>query len=336
VSHSRPSSDNPHAPAGQAPSASESRSYCIFDTPISSELPLPELPLCTRGAARLTVRRAGARGWDSTRFRICHEWRDGGRVICRSARGEEGYLLSFPQAEFLIAPDGMIACAPAPGVGEAFVRQLLLGQVLPRCLAHAGELVLHASAVTLPDGRTVAFVGESGYGKSTLAFYCRRSGARLIDDDCVLLKFREGGVGVSGGVPTVRLNADTMAALDCDPDAFFPVSNLSNKRQMRLADDPSREGASPSLDTLFLLDAPAGDPASATVSIAPARGQAAVMAAVRSAFNLDPASHDTMARSFRQVSRLLGAGLPVYHLRYPRDHALLPRVWQALLDHPRA
>jgi hypothetical protein len=127
-----------------------------------------------------------------------------------------------------------------------------------------------------------------------------------------------------------------MVALDCDPDDFFPVANLSNKRQMRLADDPSREDAPPLLDTLFLLDAPDGGPATGSVSLAPAAGQAAVMAAVRSAFNLDPASHDTMARTFRQVSRLLGGGLPVYHLHYPRDHTLLPQVWQALLDLPRA
>jgi hypothetical protein len=69
------------------------------------------------------------------------------------------------------------------------------------------------------------------------------------------------------------------------------------------------------------------------VCIQPATGQAAVMAIVSSAFNLDPSDHHTMARTFLRVTQALSEALPVYHLHYPREHVRLPQVLQALLDH---
>ena len=332
MSPARPSSEHRECLAAAPRDGAALRSYRVFGLVVSSELPLPELPCCSGAAAHIVVRRAAAGQVEPARFATRHEWRASGEVTCRVARGEEGYLLSLGPVDFLFTVDRQVLCAPLPGTGEGLVRHLLLNQVLPRCLAHTGELVLHASAVTLPDGRTVAFIGEAGRGKSTLAFYCHGKGARLVDDDCVLLRISEQGATVCGGVPTVRLHIASLNGLGADPAAFAPVAGGSDKWQMYLGHTISRQAAPVELDALFLLGA--GDTGSTvdSVWIEPATGRAAVVTLAGSAFNLDPSAHDTMVRTFRHVSRLVNA-VPVYHLRYPREYALLPQVWQALLAH---
>lgn len=333
MSNSRPSRHNPGASVVGSRHSTGYHFYRIFDIPIRSEIRLPELPVCSKPEARITIRWAGAVQVAPSVFATCHEWQENGLIICSIARRGTDYLMVFPGVNFLIAQGGTITCAPAPGVSDNLVRHVLLNQVLPRYLAHMGELVVHASAVTLPDGRTVAFLGESGYGKSTLALYCRGQGAHLIDDDCVLLRSEQELTTVIGGVPTVRLHPDSQRALGTDPAAFAPITDHTNKQQMRLADVPPVDAGTPWLDTLFLLGAPRDVPPDGSVTIVRATGQSSVMAAVRSTFNLDPSNHETMTRTFGHISHLLGGGLPVYHLRYPREHSLLPRIFQALLNH---
>jgi len=333
VSESTPSS-GPHGTRGAArPVGGEARLYRAFGVSVSSELSLPELFAGSDSDPVVDVRLAADGIGERDRFITCHEWREGGEVTCRVARGGAGYLLSFPGVDFLVAAGGRIVCAPLPGVGEDQVRHLLLNQVLPRYLAHTGALVLHASAVTFPDGRTLAFLGEAGHGKSTLAYYCHGRGARLVDDDCVLLRFSERGVSICGGVPTVRLRNASLVALRADPAAFAPLAGRTDKRQMRLEHAAPGRAAPVSLDAVCLLDSGASGATDGTVRIEPATGRAAVMGLVNSAFNLDPSARDTMTRTFRHVSRLAGE-VPVCQLHYPRKYDLLPRVWEALQTHP--
>jgi hypothetical protein len=312
--------------------------YRLFDTLVSSQIPIPELPDCHESEPSVTVRQVPISQTDLVEFETRYEWRnDEGRLICRCARRGDEYLLSLPmQASFHIAADGIINCIPAPGVGQALLRQLLLNQVLPRYLAHTGELLLHASAVTLPNGNTVAFLGESGYGKSTLASYCHLQGAQIIDDDCILLSSDGQGVCITGGVPTLRLYPDSLRALGHNPTVFTPYADGSNKLQMRLAERATPASGARPLDALFLLCPPPEVPVDGVVSIEPAGGQAAMMSILGSAFNLDPSDMNTLSGTFQRVAQTLGEGLPVYHLHYPREHAALPQVLQALQNYPHA
>lgn len=309
----------------------------VFGACLRSELPLPELPPCAAAAPRFTVRTVGYGQPEPAGFRTCHEWTgEDGALLCRSARRREDYLLTFPgRAGFHIEPDGVITCRPAAGVADELIRQLLLNQVLPRALSNAGALLLHASAVTLPGGRTVAFLGESGQGKSTLVSYCHRRGARIIDDDCVLFRLEDQPIRILGGVPTLRLYPDSLRALDYDPAAFTPYLEHSAKRQMRLPRDATAGSRPRVLDALFVLAAPDEMPGADAVAIAPATGQRAMMAILGSLFSLDPTDADTMTRTFSQAGRVLDEdrGLRAHLLHYERDYANLERVWQALLDH---
>jgi hypothetical protein len=321
---------SPHG--GQA-----SETYRIFDTCIRSEVPLPELPVWREVDPRITVKMVESGQLALEGFVTCHDWKpDDGPLICRSARRDAEYLLTFPdRASFHFEPGGVISCLPAPGSTDWLVRQLLLNQALPRYLAHTGELVLHASAVTLQNGKTVAFLGESDHGKSTLASYCHQHGAQIIDDDCILLRSENNRISITGGVPTIRLYPDSLRALGHNPAGFVPYVEYSDKQQMCLPAGTTPGSEARALDALFLLGAPGDTSAGDAVHIEPAAGQAAVMAILSSAFNLDPSDHDTMARTFSHAGWVLteGQGLRVHHLHYPREHTKLPQVLRALLDH---
>lgn len=315
--------------------------YLLFDTPVRSQMLLPELPRLHdyRGnAPAVTIRQTAAGLVNREDFQTCHEWREErGRLICRCLRRDADYLLSFPrQADFQIEAGGSINCIPAPGVAQGLLRHLLLNQVLPRYFAHTGEQLLHASAVTLANGNTVAFLGESGFGKSTLASYCHLHGAHIIDDDCILLRHGEQGLHVVGGVPTLRLYPDSLRALGHDPAAFAPYADRTDKLQMSLAEQHTHVATPRVLQALFLLGEPREAPADGAVSIAPAGGQDALMSLLRAAFNLNPSDKNAMRRMFQRLARMLAEGLPVYHLNFPREHSVLPQVLQALHKVPHA
>ena len=312
--------------------------YLLFGTPVHSNIPLPELPRLPDyqgDAPAVAIRQIAAGGFNADDFHTCHEWRtEQGRLLCRCLRRDTDYLLSFPrQADFHIEAGGIINCLPAPGVAQGLLRHLLLNQVLPRYLAHTGEQLLHASAVTLANGKTVAFLGESGFGKSTLASYCHLNGAQFIDDDCILLRSGEGGLRIVGGVPTVRLYPDSLRALGHNPAGFAPYEqDRTDKLQMSLSGQHTHPVMPPILQGLFLLGAPGDVPANGAVTITPAGGQVALMSLVRGAFNLNPADKHTLRQMFEQRAQILAEGLPVCHLNYPRSHRALPQVLQALLN----
>ena len=105
------------------------------------------------------------------------EWEHNGSIWLRFARSPDGYFLEFPgRAAFRVASDGRwVDCFPEPQVPEFSVRTLLLDQVLPLVMSRQGVPVFHGSAVDLGFG-AVAFVGQSGRGKSTLACFFARQG----------------------------------------------------------------------------------------------------------------------------------------------------------------
>ncbi|HMB22231.1 MAG: hypothetical protein ACM33V_07755 [Chloroflexota bacterium] len=85
-------------------------------------------------------------------------------------------------------------------------RQVILGPALVLALALCGTWCLHASAVTYRD-KTVAFVGESGQGKSTLAAYLSSSpNWRLVADDILPVEIGARGMGALSHFPQLKLS----------------------------------------------------------------------------------------------------------------------------------
>lgn len=307
--------------------------HYIFDRTVRSDITLQELRVSKQEQFDITVKTAESLPADTSQFTTAFDWLNAdGRVICKCQRKGTEYLISFPgHADFHISENAIISCVPQPGCSDALLRHLLLNQIIPRYLGTSGELMLHASAVTLPDGRCIAFLGNSGYGKSTLASYFHRHGARLIDDDCILLKPARDKVHVMGGVPSIRLFPDSVQAVFGASKNFNPYMTYSEKQQMILEREPNATATEQRfLDALFVLNSPACAKGHGAVTIEPLSGKAAIMNMINSTFSLDPSDRKTIAQNFRNSGGAITDSLQLYSLNYPRQHAYLFEVYRAV------
>ncbi len=243
-------------------------------------------------------------------------------------RVPDGFLLRFPGlADFHVTEDGREAiCVPVPGTPEDTCKHLYLNQVLPLMLGRQGKLVFHASAVALDRG-AVAFLGESGRGKSTLAAAFATFGARFLSDDGMVLE-EDGAWQVVPSHPSIRLREDSRQALIGADLEYVPgVCYAAKMRMPAQARLPHCEQALP-LRAAFFLGLGEVD----AVSLEQLNGQEALVEWVRHAFVLDVDDRAGLAAHFAGVGQLVEA-VPCWRLDYPRRFEALDRVRHAISEH---
>lgn len=135
------------------------------------------------------------RGWPAAAAeRVLEERFDDGpparTIDTHPRRGYRLYARHFGLAR--ISPTGArVACAPPDDEAWSWQR-FLVGRVLPWAAVLRGHEVFHASAVEI-GGAAVAFVGETGAGKTSLAIQLVARGAEFVTDDVLALD--RGGQG---------------------------------------------------------------------------------------------------------------------------------------------
>lgn len=260
----------------------------------------------------------------------CHEWKmPHGQLWLTIHRCNGGFVLRFPGlADFEVDDDGLEArCAPVPGTPAQAHEHLYLNQVLPLMLSRQGKMVFHASAVALTDG-VVAFIGESGRGKSTLAAAFATAGTRFLADDGMVLEEAAYGYRVLPSHASIRLRADSRRALlGSDRDTARGADDSGKMRLLARARLPHCDEARTLLAAYFL-----GDGASQAITMKRLHGTEALMAWVRHAFMLDVDDSAWLAGHFAAVTRLTEA-VPCYHLDYPRRFEVLDRLRRAIDEH---
>jgi hypothetical protein len=95
-------------------------------------------------------------------------------------------------------------------------------------LDQRGMFLLHASAVNIGDA-CIAFMGRSGWGKSTMAAYMQAQGFPIIADDTVVIDFpAPEQVVVQPAFSQIKLWPDVVQALNGLPKAERqPISSLT-------------------------------------------------------------------------------------------------------------
>jgi len=304
--------------------------YRLFSAAVASALPLPGIPEAV--GAEVDVRiETGSGVVDDTGFDWQHAWheRDGNLVLscARRTRTKDSpeYILHFPDLADFYVTEGLVTCHPHPGCRDDSLRHLLLDQVIPRLWAHLGHLVLHASAVQLADGRVLAFTGESGWGKSTLAAALQARGARLLADDSVWLKPVDGRVQVVPSYTGLRLNDDSIDSLKLGDESWSSVSHYSAKR--RLSQPDADDEANLWLDALFLMGAPGG---TREVTMSFPAGADATATLIRRTFLLDVRDRRCATRQMEQAVLILRGTPAVCGFDYPRDFTRLTEVCDAI------
>lgn len=250
-----------------------------------------------------------------------------GTIWAHFYRIEEGYLLRFPDlADFVVSSSGlMVEAYPVPGISEQTTNHLYLNQVLPLALSRQSKLVLHASAVEI-ENSAVAFMGESGWGKSTLAASFCTSGHRLLTDDGLLLEKDSRGYFVTPSHPSIRLWNDSRQALIPKNTPAAPTIDYTPKAQLLAGEEIAFCEKARPIHRLYFL----GNDKVENISIKPITGKGVLMGLVQNSFLLDIEEQEMLASHFKQLSIL--ANTPIfYRLNYPRLYEALPEVREAIL-----
>jgi hypothetical protein len=239
------------------------------------------------------------------------------------------FLLRFPDlADFEVSADGRVVQGwPLPGVTQPTLEHLYLNQVLPLALSRQGKLVLHGSAVDIA-GHGVAFLGESGRGKSTLAASFAIEGMRFLTDDGLLVEYDGDRCLIVPSHPSIRLWEDSEEALMTADAARAPDVTFTSKARLLASPSVPFCDESRPLHRVFLL----GEGDASVPTIKPMRAADALMGLVKNSFLLDIEATDTLAWHFDELARL--AARPIYfELDYPRDYDALPSVRDAIIRH---
>lgn len=244
-------------------------------------------------------------------------------------RTPAGVLLRFPKlADFEVTADGShISSWPAPGIPTATVEHLYLNQVLPLALSKAGKFVFHASAVELGTG-AVAFLAETGRGKSTLAAAFAVNGRRFLTDDGLVLDPKDNGYLAMPSHPSIRLWHDSHERLlTADAPAAPPIS-YSSKARLLAGSDLKYCSEPRALRAVYCL----GPGTASSVSIEQLSAAESLIHWAKHSFLLDIEDRSLISTHFDRLADL-AERIPCFHLDYPRDFSDLPGVLDAIVGH---
>ena len=208
------------------------RTYRAFGLTILSDMDLAGFtPATASGTPDVRVRVGPPQGHD-----------DGGQHIL--ARAEETLRASVTAEEVVVEP---VASADPDYVGA-----VVTGELFSVVLRQRGRLVLHGSCVAR-DGLAVGFVGESGWGKSTLAASLVARGWHLLTDDLLVVDGIDSGAPMSvPSHPSMRLSEQAIEAVDGADRERGQAHALTSKRRVDMADAFTDEPVS--LARIFVLD----------------------------------------------------------------------------------
>lgn len=226
-----------------------------------------------------------------------------------------------------IGPHGSsidIAAQLSTETDEAYSEQLsgwITGSLLAQALVLRGHAVLHASVVATPAG-AVAFLGDSGHGKSSLAAHLVQAGYQFVADDHLVLSRNAAAPAALFGPPRLRLVADPAGAMerarDADGKVYVPVHRPTERhRHVQVA-------AILELGGYLAEEAP--------VYIEPLAATAALALLMRHRFVQAEVYDGATAATLRQLAKV-AADVPVYRLHRPRGLDRLPDVASSIVKH---
>lgn len=259
-----------------------------------------------------------------------HHWPDdSGAMSLGRYGGGDDFLLRFPGlADFVIFEDGRtIGAWPAPETGAETLRHIVLDQVLPRVLAQQGKLVLHAGAVRV-DREAIAFIGETGRGKSTLTASFHAAGHPLLSDDGIVLTEREGTALAQPTYSGLRLWPEAVAGLFARAPDVAPMAHYSTKQ--RVITKEAAQSTPLPLAAVYVLESEA-QRAAESISLSQLSRREACMAIIKNSFQLDVTDR-RRAIGLLNVASEVAQHLPVFSLAFPRNFAVLPAVREVILS----
>ena len=239
------------------------------------------------------------------------------------------YLLWEGLFEFLIEVDGRrIWCGWLGSTSIESLQVYLLGHALSFALVNQGFEPLHATAVAI-DGDAIAFLGDSGYGKSTLAAAFLDEGHRLLTDDLLLSRQTAAGYDAFPGPPRVKLFPKVARRFLSRSESAVPMNDDTEKLVLPVGEDSYHRLAAP-LKIIYVLTAPREVFRKQSVQIIRLSEREAFVELIRNTFNYLITDSERLQRQYDE-SLALAARVPVKRISYPRVLTSLPEVRAAIL-----
>ncbi|MCA9314678.1 MAG: hypothetical protein KDB73_04235 [Planctomycetes bacterium] len=239
-------------------------------------------------------------------------------------RSEDGYRLRFRGCGEVLLNHALdhVVVRRDPGGFVELLPILLAGTVASFLLALRGSTVLHASAVLIGE-RVLAFVGDSGQGKTTLAAVMCSAGATLVADDVLVVDAGPPAMCL-GGASELRLRekAASVAQTLCTPAASVTVDG-------RFAVSPPAAGSVPLHLASIISPRPSRD--ATTVSsrrLKPVEAMRTLLACPRVHGWRDAS---VLQRDFQAIGTV-ASSVPVYEATIPWGPPFDPHVPARLRD----
>lgn len=296
--------------------ATSGPSCSAFGLTVRSDLDLPELPRRDGPAdeptdVTITVGEVNRPGLTAA---------DNGTV---EYAGPAEYYLTYELVDVAVRDGCEIVVEPKGDVPHEILRHVVLGPAFNHLLHQRGHFVLHASVVAV-DGAAVAFLGDSGQGKTTTAMAFLLESHRVLSDDVATIVSGDSGPAVRGGYPAIKLDPAVVDRFD------VPVGEprrISDAREQHFYPLPYEQPSEPvSLDRIYVLED------ADRLEVAEMRPNMRIMELIENTYTVGLLSDDATAVSnFGQCADLASA-VAVKRLRRPRDLDELPRLVDRVID----
>jgi len=183
--------------------------YIVAGLTVRSEIELPELVTCRPGDTEPDVEVCLAV--------VAQSLPQATHSSFEAEISANEVLLKIPDVARYHVKDGReILLEPAPGVQDKDLRLFLLGSAFGALYFQRGYFPLHASVVVM-NGTAVAFTGDSGAGKSTMAAWMNAQGYPLLCDDVCVIRFGANDMPMAyAAFPRLKLWDDALNAFAID------------------------------------------------------------------------------------------------------------------------
>jgi len=232
--------------------------------------------------------------------------------------------------EFQVSTDGRrISCRRFEETPLESFEVYLLGQAISFALVKGGLEPLHATCVVV-EGQAIALLGDSGYGKSSLAACFLEAGHRLLTDDLLVAQEIPGGFQAHPGPPRIKLFPEMAQRFLGESVDGVPMISDTRKLIMPLEPRQVCPHAAP-LAAIYAMAAPNECAQMQGVRIESVLSRDAFVLLMNNIFNYVIVDSKRLQRQFKSTARL-AAVAPVKRLLYPRLASALPLVREAIIN----
>jgi hypothetical protein len=303
--------------------------YFVYGMTLHSEISLALPEQGYGGLGQIELRMASAGHFSAVARRLSHHQDSDSFYQSISLLDGSTYVRLQGVGEFLISSDGrQITGRRHSGAHAESFQVYLLGQALSYALVKRGFEPLHATAIVV-NGSAAVLLGDSGFGKSSLAACFLEAGHRLLTDDLLVLRPCGDGFMAYPGPPRIKLFP--RQARRFLPGEATGIAMNAGAKKLILPLDSTRSASSPvPLRAIYALLPPGSKIHSQGIRIVALPPRQSFLALVKNTFNYRIVNAGRLERQFEAASRL-AAMVSVRKVAYPRVLSRISALRDALL-----